>query len=278
MNHTVFKPLKKAAIAIVASTLMMAPAIAHDIYIWPSYFNINADKPTHVAVTVTASHTAFRPDYSMPSHGVKVMGVDGKQLRKFGPYYQGQRQSSFDLAVSESGTYGLFYQRQPSYFTKYKVGKRDKVKHLKANKVEAAKQLPKGARDVITRRYKTISMSFVTNKAPTFEVLAPTNQGFELITLTHPSDYVTSEPIKVKALFNGKPVAKKTIIIEQEGPQYRKNPAVLEITIDKDGLATFTLPNGGRYLLKTKYEKDADNELADFDVTRIFYAFEVIFE
>ncbi|NRA72440.1 MAG: DUF4198 domain-containing protein [Gammaproteobacteria bacterium] len=278
MNYTAFNPLKKAALAIIACTLMIAPAIAHDIYIWPSYFNINTDKPTHVAVTVTASHTAFRPDFSMPSNGVKVMGIDGKQIRKFGPYYQGQRQSSFDLVVTGSGTYGLFYQRQPSYFTSYKIGKRDKLKRLKTNKIAAAKQLPKGARDVITRRYETIAMSFVTNKAPTFEVLAPTNQGFELITLTHPSDYVTSEPIKVKVLFNGKPVAKQTMIIEQEGPQYRKNPAALEITTDKDGLATFNLPNGGRYLLKTKYEKDADHELADFDVTRIFYAFEVIFE
>ncbi|MBU2891836.1 DUF4198 domain-containing protein [Colwellia sp. D2M02] len=278
MNFTPLKTLRRTALTLAASALIITPALAHDIYIWPSYFNINAEKPTHVAVDVTASHTAFRPDFAMASNGVKVTGVDGKALRRFGPYYQGQRRASFDLPVNEAGTYGLFYQREASYFTKYKIGKRDKDKHMRANKVEAAAKLPKGARDIETRSYATTAMSFVTNQAPTTEALAPTNQGFELIAITHPSDYVTNEALQVKALFNGEPVADQTIIIEQEGPQYRKNPEALEIKTNKEGIASFTLSNGGRYLLKTNHEKVATNELADFDVTRIFYAFEVIFE
>lgn len=278
MNFTSLKSLKKTAISIVASVLIITPAIAHDIYIWPSYFNINADKPKHVSVDITASHTTFRPDFAMPSNDLKVLGVDGKKLRRVGSFFQGNTRSTFDLHVKESGTYGLFYQREASYFTSYVIGKRNTKKHIRASKVDAVAQLPKGAREVETRGYATIAMSFLTNKAPTTEALAPTNKGFELIALTHPSDYVTGEPIEIKALFNGEPVAEQTLTIEQEGPQYRKNPEALELTTDKNGLATFTLTEGGRYLLKTNHEKETESELADFDVTRIFYAFEVIFE
>jgi uncharacterized GH25 family protein len=278
MNFIPVKSLKKAVFSIIASALIITPAIAHDIYIWPSYFNINADKPKHVSVDITASHTTFRPDFAMPSNDLKVLGVDGKKLRRVGSFFQGNTRSTFDLHVKEPGTYGLFYEREASYFTSYIIGKRDTKKHLRANKVDAVAQLPKGAREVETRGYATIAMSFLTNKAPTTEALAATNKGFELIALTHPSDYVTSEPIEVKALFNGKPVEKQTIIIEKEGPQYSKNPEALELTTDENGLATFTFTEGGRYLLKTNHEQASDSELADFDVTRIFYAFEVIFE
>ena len=278
MNLSPLKSLKKAAFTVVTSALIITPALAHDIYIWPSYFTTNTDKATHVSVDVTASHSPFRPDFAMDSSGVKVLGVDGKQLRRFGPYYQGQRRSSFDLPVQEAGTYGLIYQREASYFTKYLIGKRDTEKHMRANKVEAAKQLPKDARDVETRSYSTVAMSFVTNKAPTSEVLTPKNKGFELIPVTHPADYVTEEKLEIKALFNGEPVADQSITIEREGSQYREDSESLEITTNKAGIAHFTLENGGRYILKSNHEKKSDGELADIDVTRIFYAFEVIFE
>jgi uncharacterized GH25 family protein len=275
---TQVKPLKKIALSVVASLLIITPAVAHDIYIWPSYFNTNVEKPKYISVDITASHTTFRPDFAMPSSGLKVLGVDGKKIRRVGSFFQGNTRSTFDLHVKEPGTYGLFYQREPSYFTRYIVGKRNTEKHMRASKIDSVAKLPKGAREVETRGYATIAMSFLTNKAPTTEALAPTNKGFELIALTHPSDYVTGEPIEVKALFNGKPVAEQTLTIEQEAPKYRKNPAALEVTTNEDGLATFTLDNGGRYLLKTNHEQASESELADFDVMRIYYSFEVIFE
>ena len=278
MNFTRLKALKTAVFSMVASVLIISPAMAHDIYIWPSYFNVNADKAKHISVDITASHTTFRPDFAMPSNDLKVLGVDGKKIRRVGSFFQGNTRSTFDLHVKEPGTYGLFYQREASYFTSYVIGKRNTKKHMRVSKVDAAAKLPKDAREVKTRGYSTIAMSFVTNKAPTTEALAPTNKGFELIALTHPSDYVTGEPIEIKALFNGKPVAEQTLTIEQEGPQYRKNPAAIEVTTNKAGLVSFTLANGGRYLLKTNHETASDSELADFDVMRIFYAFEVIFE
>lgn len=251
---------------------------AHDIYIWPSYFTVNSDKVVKVPVDVTATHTTFRPDFSMPSQGVEVYGVDGKEQRRRGNYYEGARRSTFDLSVEEEGTYGLVYVRDGSYHTRYKVGKSDKFKRARLNKSEASKELPAKAKEVITAKYRTVAMSFLTNKAPTSAVLKAKNKGFELVPVTHPADYVTGESLEIAFLFEGKPVENVEVVIEQEGPQYKENPAALTLKANEDGVINFTLENGGRYMLKVNNEQVSDDPEADIEITRVFYAFEVIYE
>lgn len=277
-NKNIMKRTLLSAVGGMVIASVTGTAMAHDTYIWPSYFTINADKPTHVAVDLTVSNTALRPEFSVSSNGVKVLGVNGKEIHRIGPYYQGHKRSSFDLAIEETGTYGLFYQQEPRYLTRYTLSKTDKKKRLRANKKEAIKQLPKNAKDIKTAKYNTVSMSFVTNKAPTTEALAPKNKGFELIAVTHPSDYITGEPIVLQALFNGKPVENVEMVVELEGTQYRKDPQAIDVKTNRKGKAKFTLQTGGRYLLKTSHETTSTSDLADVDVTRIFYVFEVIFE
>jgi hypothetical protein len=111
----------------------MNQAAAHDIYIWPSFFSVNGDKATAVPVDLAASHTPFRGDFSLSKNGLSVYGVDGKEIRDTGAYYQGERRSSFDLKVSEPGTYAVVYSRDPSFFTSYTIGKKDTIKHHRCN-------------------------------------------------------------------------------------------------------------------------------------------------
>ena len=265
-------------VAGAALTLTSFLSHAHDIYIWPNYFSVDMDKPGKVTVDITATHTLFRPDFSMPSEGVKVFGVDGKQVRRIGSYYQGARRATFDLAVEEQGTYGLIYERGPSYFSRYKVGKRETEKRLRAKKSDALKQMPENGKDLETAKYFTIAMSYVTNKAPTETVLAPKNTGFEVVPVTHPADYVTGEDLQVKFLFDGQPVADLDLVVEKEGPQYQKDPLALELKSDSHGLVNFSLDEGGRFMLKVNHKKKSDDPEADFDITRVYYAFDVIYE
>ncbi len=251
---------------------------AHDIYIWPSYFTVDSDKPSQVTVNVTASHTTFRPDFAMPSKGVQVYGVDGKQVRRIGPYFEGARRATFDLSIEEQGTYGLVYERGSSFFSRYTIGKRDTKKHLRANKSQAREQMPKEGKNLETSKYLTIAMSYVTNKAPTDAVLQAKNTGFELVPVTHPADYVTGENIQIKFLFDGEPVADIDLTVEKEAPQYQKVPQVLELKSDKKGMIDFSFTDGGRYMLKVKHKKESDDPEADYDITRVYYAFEVIYE
>lgn len=253
-------------------------SIAHDIYIWPSYFTVDSDKPSYVTVDVTASHTTFRPDFAMPSKGVKVYGVDGKQVRRIGPYFEGVRRATFDLAIEEQGTYGLVYERGSSYFSRYTIGKRDTKKHLRAKKSEALKQMPKDGKNLETGKYFTIAMSYVTNKAPTDAVLQAKNSGFEVVPVTHPADYVTGEDIQIKLLFDGKPVTDMDLTVEKEAPQYQKEPQVFELKSNQKGIVDVSFVDGGRYMLKAKHKKKSNDPEADYDITRVYYAFEVIYE
>ncbi len=273
--------MKSTLIKLTAGVALTVAALqtqAHDIYIWPSYFSVNSEKAVKIPVQVTASHTTYRPDFAMPSDGVKVFGVDGKQQRRIGSYYQGARVATFDLDVAEQGTYGLKYYRGPSYRTSYKIGKRDTIKRLRANKSEAQAQIPQGAKEVVTTSYLTIAMSYVTNKAPTEAVLAAQNKGFELVPVTHPADYVTGEELEVTLLFNGKPVADQDLVIEQEGIQYLADPKALELKSDENGKVVFSFEQGGRYMLKVNHKQTSTNAEADYEVTRIYYAFDVIYE
>ncbi|MCH2056980.1 MAG: DUF4198 domain-containing protein [Thalassotalea sp.] len=266
---------------VVAGSLLAVSAFAsnaHDIYIWPSFFAVDTDKPKSITVDITASHTTFRPDFSMPSNGVKVFGADGKQVRRVGSFYQGAQRSTFDMKVEEPGTYALVYERGPSYFSRYTVGKRETEKRLRASKSAAKQQMPKNGKNLETTKYFTIAMSYLTNGAPTDTVLAPKNTGFELVPVTHPSDYVTGEDIEIQALFNGEPVKDLDFTIEKEGPQYQEEPLVLELKSDNDGMINFSLEEGGRFMLKVYHKKTSDDVEADFDITRVYYAFEVIYE
>ncbi|WP_105171844.1 DUF4198 domain-containing protein [Pseudoalteromonas sp. T1lg24] len=261
-------------------TLALASGLAsaHDIYIWPSYFTVNSEKAVDVPVQITASHTTYRPDFAMPSEGVKVFAADGKQVRRIGSFYQGARFSTFDLGVEGEGTYALEYHRGPNYHSRYKIGKRDTEKRIRGNKSHAKANAPKGARDLETASYTTIAMSYVTNKAPTNDVLKAKNKGFEVLPITHPSDYVTGEDLTVSLLFNGKPVANQDVVIELEAPQYSENPKALELKSDEDGLVSFNFAKGGRYMLKVNHKIDSTDPEADVEITRVYYAFEVIFE
>ncbi|MCB1755284.1 MAG: DUF4198 domain-containing protein [Gammaproteobacteria bacterium] len=280
-NSNISTPARRtlAALGLLA---ISSSALAHDIYIWPSFFTIDAEPSaaSKVPVTVTATHTTFRPDFAMPSDGVKIYDVEGKPVRGTGPYYQGSRLSTFDLAADQEGTYLIQYKRDAAYNTTYqKAGsKSDQPRRFRGNKSQAKAELPEDATDIKTSRFDSVAMAYVTNKAPTTKVLEPKNKGFEVLPVTHPADYITGEDLVISLLNNGEPVKGLDVVIEQEGPKYKKDPVVMELKSDEEGKVSFNLDEGGRYMFKATYERDSADPEADIEVSRVFYAFEVIYE
>ena len=166
-GNAAVKTVSKVIAGLAITLAFSAKVLAHDIYIWPSYFSLNYDKAVKVPVFVTASHTTFRPDFPMASNDLAVFGVDGKQIRRIGSYYQGARFSTFDLNVEEQGTYALTYNRKPSYIARYTVGKRDSQKRMRGvTKDQIKTKLPEGAKNVKIARYTTTAMSFITKQSP----------------------------------------------------------------------------------------------------------------
>ena len=253
-------------------------AQSHDVYIWPDYFTLNSEKPTTVAVDVTATHTTYRSDYAMPSDGVKLFGTDGAEMYFGGPFYQGKTRSTFDLPVEQDGTLRLEYRHGPLYHSSYTIGARDTQKYVPGNKSALLAALPEGAKNAETVAYHSLGMSFVTNNAPTDAVLTPTNQGIEVVPVTHPSDYVTGEDIQISVLQDGKPIVGQDVTIELEGTKYQATPVVMELQSNADGLVNVSFTQGGRYVMKMIHSQPSTDPEADTTVTRMYYAFEVIYE
>ncbi|MEM6999206.1 MAG: DUF4198 domain-containing protein [Pseudomonadota bacterium] len=275
----IFSDLHRAIRQCLAAVLLLTAANAvhaHDIYIWPSFFSVSMENAGHVPVDITASHTTFRPDFAMGSDGLAVYGVDGKQMRRTGAFFEGMRRSTFDLPIAAAGTYALKYHSGPSYRTTYVIGRSKEPKFARGNKQEA--KVPTKAKDVKTTVYISRGMAYITNNAPTDTVLAPIGNGFELVPVTHPADYVTGEEIVISLQRDGQPVAGQAVVIELEGPNYQAQPVVFELESGDDGQVTFTPEQGGRYMTKVLAERELDSPLADVEITRIYYAFEVIYE
>ena len=265
---------------LLASLLLAGSgaAYAHDIYIWPSFFSVSMEEPWALPVDISASHTTFRPDFAMGSDGLEVYGVDGEPIRRLGAFFEGARRSTFDLPIAAEGTYALKYRSGPRYTTTYVIGRSTEPKRFRGDKQAAAAAVPSKARDVKTTAYLSVGMAYVTNNAPSDAVLKPVGSGFELVPVTHPADYVTGEEIVISLLRDGKPVSGQDVVIELEGPQYRDQPVVFELKSNEAGELSFTPEHGGRYMTKVLAEREIDSPLADLEVTRVYYAFEVIYE
>src|SRR5690606_30432662 len=97
----------------------------------------------------------------------------------------------------------------------------------------------------------------------------------ELVPVTHPADIVENEPATLQFMYDGKTVSGVSVAIIKDGSVYRNKPEEIELTSDKDGKVTMTLPAAGRYLLHASIERpSSDKALADKTISEIFLTFE----
>lgn len=258
--------------------LAASSTMAHEIMIMPMK-SIVTKAPATVAVDVTASHGVFRADKAVSMDNIHVYGADGKRVRHLGTMVKSATRTSFDLPIDQNGTYKIVYgSSEPLFLTTYTIGKRDTRKRLRGSKSELEGQIPADAKQVNTTKMARYGMTFITAKTPTDEVIKPSNQGFEVIPVTHPADYVNGEEIEFQVLLNGKPVTGAQATIKAEAALYNSDIQPLELTTDKDGLASVTFDNAGRYASTFRYSTDSQDAEADKESYTVFYTFEVVYE
>ena len=107
--------------------------------------------------------------------------------------------------------------------------------------------IPAGATEVKLGEMVSRNEVFVTSGAPTDTVFKPTNQGLELIPVTHPNDLVAGETATFKLIADGKPAANIEVTVIPGGSRYRS--AVNEVTLktDAQGQVAVTWPGAGMY-------------------------------
>ncbi|QEW06542.1 DUF4198 domain-containing protein [Nitrincola iocasae] len=266
---------KMAGAAAITLALASAGAVAHPLWMLPSEFNLSTDEGHWITVDATASHGVFSFDKPVSLNNVTIYLPSGERQR-MGSYYKGQRRSVFDLQLNDLGTYKVELRTPERYMTRYVVGGRDTQRRIMANKQQAAAQLPDDARDVVTMAMQNVSVFYVSQKAPTQEVLAVTGQGFEMDAITHPSDIVVGESATFRFTFNGEPLVDAPVEVVPHGTAYRSSRQQIDLVTDAEGRVSFAPEMAGPHLLSANVRFDGDGVLADEVGVNFLFSFEAI--
>jgi uncharacterized GH25 family protein len=97
---------------------------------------------------------------------------------------------------------------------------------------------------------------FVTRGAPTDRALQPTNEGLELVPVTHPNDLVAGEPARFRLLLDGKPAAGVEVSVIAGGIRYRDNLGETKVKADEAGLIEVRWQGPGMYWLSGSVRDD----------------------
>lgn len=263
---------------LALSLLAAGGAVAHELMIMPAK-SIVTQAPATVAVDITASHGVFRFDKAVGTDNIHVYDADNKRIRDLGTVVKSASRTSFDLPMDKDGTYKIVYgNNEPMYLTSYTIGARDTHKRLQGTRAEVQDLIPKEAKNIETVKMSRYGMSFVTAKTPTDAVIKPSNQGFEIVPITHPADYVNGSELEFQALLDGQAVAGVEVTIKAEAALYSGDLEPLKATTDKQGIASITIENAGRYAATFGYQGDNPGSDADKASYTVFYTFEVVYE
>lgn len=238
--------------AIIASTV----AHAHNMWLLPSDTS-KGGKGGWVTFDLAVSTELFTFDSGAPKvDAVQVIAPDAT-TSEVQNVIEGKLRSSFDLEINQPGTYKIFTANK-GLTARWETadGKRGfwPARGAKAEPSELATAVPKDAKNLEVTQTSRRLETFVTLGAPTKESLKPTNQGLELVPVTHPNDLAASEPSEFIFLMDGKPVAGVKIEVIEGGSRYRLSPGEQNYETDKNGRVKIEWKKTGMFWLGANYK------------------------
>lgn len=250
---------RTAAIAAAIAALAAPAAQAHRAWLLPMG-TVLSGNDTWVSVDGAISNDLFYADHAaMRLDGVKAYGPDGAAIALENTS-TGKYRSTFDVHLAKPGTYKIASAGGGDMlFASYKIG--TETKRWRGTKAELATAIPKDATEVKVASNARRIETFVTNGAPSTEVLKPTGQGLELEPITHPNDLVVSEPSKFRLLIDGKPAAGVEVDVVQGDQRYRKT-AEFKVKSGADGVFEVKWPEAGMYWIEAGYRGEPVNGVA----------------
>ena len=192
------------------------------------------------------SNGVFIPDHAaMRLAGLTITAPDGSTAQAEN-LHQAKYRSSFDLHLSQPGTYRVANVGS-GFMASYKQG--GEAKRWRGAEADFATALPADATEVEAVRTESRTETFVTLGAPNETALAPTGKGLELVPVTHPNDLVAGEAATFKLLLNGQPAADVEVAVARNGLRYRDNPEEVTVKTDAEGAFSVTWSEAGLYWL-----------------------------
>lgn len=254
LSSKMIKPIT----ALAAVLMVSAPVDAHRAWIKPSETVLSGEQ-NYVTFDAAVSNTLFFPDHvALRTDGVVAYGPDGQTLA-IENAARGKYRSVFDLALNKEGTYKIASASAGlRAFWRDEQGNRQmwppRGRSSEGQTFEQA--VPKDAKDLRVMYSSRRIETFVTLGAPSEEALKPTNQGLELVPVTHPNDLYATEAATFRFLIDGEPAKGVEIEITPGAMRYRNAPEDIKVTTDAKGEFTVTWPKAAMYFLEASYKDD----------------------
>ncbi|MCK9469342.1 MAG: DUF4198 domain-containing protein [Porticoccaceae bacterium] len=242
---------------VLAMTLPLA-AEAHRGWLLPAATVLSGEEPW-VTVDGAISNDIFHTDHAaMRLDGLKVVGPDGEEV-EIQNGHTGKYRSTFDLQLTQQGTYRVF-SASGGLNARWVTDEGERRFWPGRGETPAPgdfeKKVPKDAKELTVTQSSRRIETFITAGVPTDEVLAPTNQGLELVPVTHPNDLFAEEEATFRLLIDGEAAVGAKVTVLAGGMRYRNSQDAIEVETDDEGAFSVTWPDAGMYWLSASYRDD----------------------
>lgn len=248
--------LKLAVFSAIVGTAFSASA--HRAWIIPAATVLSSDDPW-VTFDAAISNDIFHPDYhAMSLDDVKAMGPGGKMV-ELKNTHTGQYRSNFDLHLTQRGTYKVFSASSGlSARWETEDGQRRSYPGRGRSYTPEgfAAEVPEDASNLDIRQTSRRQETFVTAGIPDDTVFAPTDEGLEMVPMTHPNDLYAGETAEFRFLIGGEPAVGAELEVVAGGMRYRNSQEAITAETNAEGIAEITWPEAGMYWLEASYSDD----------------------
>jgi uncharacterized GH25 family protein len=253
-------------LAAMAMWLCCHPAAAHDYWIMPSEFQLQA--PGWISFDFTAGHRPFFPDENPLQEGfqLQVFQPNGVTV-ELPALLSGNRRTAGEIKLDQIGTYLLTaYSAQPAYWTQTEDGKSH---NLPKNEVQG----PIKKSGMYVKSIKT----FVDVRDMTNEVLGPCGYAIELVPVQHPGNINVGQSLQVKALYKGQPLANTEVFAFSDRSEAKGgHDRTAAGKTDDQGIATVNFGGPGVWVIYCKHEVPTPGDAkAEFSNYRGYIMLEV---
>lgn len=240
------------ALGLAANTAMLAiaaapSASAHTSYMRPAIFSANTE--TYITVESAFAEKFFQPEVAIDAADFHVIAPDGKRA-EFDAISKHRQLVILEAPIKAEGTY-----RFTTGVRRGRVGKIALVGG--AWKPVREDGVPAGATQIKTTQTETVADAYVTKKAPTRAPVDVQIGRLVIQPVNHPGDVAIDTPLQIKLLFDGKPMAGQTVVIDRAGTEYDVQKFHRETRTGADGALALSLEQPGVYVAMTRHRADA---------------------
>lgn len=239
---------------LATALLATAPARAHDLWILPSATTFSGETAWATFDAAVGNDKFYFNHRPLSLEGLIIEAPSGLRLEPANPF-KGELRSSFDLKLTDAGTYRVAMVRDGLTAMWKENGK---LRRWFGMADAYAANVPANAQDLKVQERATRIETFVTKGAPTDVPLV--NHGLALAGDTHPNDLYNGETARFVLMLDGKPLPGTDVEIVPEGSRYRDTVKELIVSTDAQGRFDMTWPAPGRYWLHAEHRGRVTDE------------------